>query len=641
MSFGFRKSFSSGPFRVTLSKSGLSTSFGAGGARVTSGPRGTHVSFSKGGFYYRTRIDQPLERRAPTDTVPPSLQTGSVPSPPRTEESASAPTELLGDTTPNAVVDGINRRIRRTNLSLPLSLLVSAAVFFLSVPWPFVLAIGAVSVGILHMIYHRSKFTSLVYENDGETVRRLEELQKGIAALRSSDSVWLVQEQQVENGLTPQPATLARTKIAGEPMELSKFLRTNISPARLQLVDSTLYFFPDQVLVWHRGRFSALDYSTLILSYRPISFLERETVPPDAEVKGTIKRERSGDGTLPWCRYSLIDIEFAPTLRLRLMTSSPVCADEFIAHLMSAIGKPPPQPSGNDDELRFTHFDPNCVPIYFDLTPQGMKQFELIRSAFEKIAQCDYVWRYDGEQATDDWKRNAGAGTLVTRSRIRLGTEDSGLGFETNTAFAFSADGPALLVSPSGYLAIHGGRFESLGKLLNINATSCSFREEEASPRDAQVVGTTWKFVNKSGGPDRRFNDNRQIPIYRYGQLEITAGNWRVRLCLSRPDAASTFSFELKQAFNQEQSAPHEKSSYEPPPKSVTPSNEPVDALRILGLTQGASMDQVSAAYRHLAAQNHPDKVAHMSTEFRELAERKMRELNAAYDKLRASYGHR
>jgi curved DNA-binding protein CbpA len=58
----------------------------------------------------------------------------------------------------------------------------------------------------------------------------------------------------------------------------------------------------------------------------------------------------------------------------------------------------------------------------------------------------------------------------------------------------------------------------------------------------------------------------------------------------------------------------------------------------LLGLQPGASSDEASAAYKSLAAQNHPDKVAHMAPEFRELAERKMRELNAAYDQIRAFY---
>ena len=37
-------------------------------------------------------------------------------------------------------------------------------------------------------------------------------------------------------------------------------------------------------------------------------------------------------------------------------------------------------------------------------------------------------------------------------------------------------------------------------------------------PRDARQVDTTWRFVNKNGGPDRRFKDNRQLPVMLYGE---------------------------------------------------------------------------------------------------------------------------
>lgn len=47
------------------------------------------------------------------------------------------------------------------------------------------------------------------------------------------------------------------------------------------------------------------------------------------------------------------------------------------------------------------------------------------------------------------------------------------------------------------------------------------FIEEEAVPKDAEVVGRTWKYVNKSGGPDRRFKNNRELPICLYGEIEL------------------------------------------------------------------------------------------------------------------------
>ena len=78
-----------------------------------------------------------------------------------------------------------------------------------------------------------------------------------------------------------------------------------------------------------------------------------------------------------------------------------------------------------------------------------------------------------------------------------------------------------------------------------------------------------------------------------------------------------------------------------PPPKTASQPSGVASAFLLLGLQPGASSDEASAAYKSLAAQNHPDKVAHMAPEFRELAERKMRELNAAYDQIRAFYQQR
>jgi len=55
----------------------------------------------------------------------------------------------------------------------------------------------------------------------------------------------------------------------------------------------------------------------------------------------------------------------------------------------------------------------------------------------------------------------------------------------------------------------------------------------------------------------------------------------------------------------------------------------------ILGLAPGASAEEIKSAYRKLSMQCHPDKVAHLGEEFRQVAEEKMKELNEAYQHLK------
>ncbi len=63
------------------------------------------------------------------------------------------------------------------------------------------------------------------------------------------------------------------------------------------------------------------------------------------------------------------------------------------------------------------------------------------------------------------------------------------------------------------------------------------------------------------------------------------------------------------------------------------------DCFQILGLQQGASHDEIKAAYRNAIKQYHPDYVARLGPELRELAERKTKELNAAYQQALTSNG--
>jgi len=57
---------------------------------------------------------------------------------------------------------------------------------------------------------------------------------------------------------------------------------------------------------------------------------------------------------------------------------------------------------------------------------------------------------------------------------------------------------------------------------------------------------------------------------------------------------------------------------------------------RTLGVAPDASQAEVDQAYRRLMSQYHPDKLAGAAPDLVEQAERRTREINAAYDKIKA-----
>jgi DnaJ like chaperone protein len=66
-----------------------------------------------------------------------------------------------------------------------------------------------------------------------------------------------------------------------------------------------------------------------------------------------------------------------------------------------------------------------------------------------------------------------------------------------------------------------------------------------------------------------------------------------------------------------------------PPDRSST------DPYIILDVSRDATQEEIRRAYRQLAQQYHPDKVAHLGQEFRELADAKFKRIQQAYQQLR------
>ena len=62
-------------------------------------------------------------------------------------------------------------------------------------------------------------------------------------------------------------------------------------------------------------------------------------------------------------------------------------------------------------------------------------------------------------------------------------------------------------------------------------------------------------------------------------------------------------------------------------------------SYEVLGVSRGASFEEIKKVYRTLSMQYHPDKVGHLGEEFKEVAEEKMKEINAAYQYFKKRQG--
>jgi DNA polymerase-3 subunit epsilon len=76
---------------------------------------------------------------------------------------------------------------------------------------------------------------------------------------------------------------------------------------------------------------------------------------------------------------------------------------------------------------------------------------------------------------------------------------------------------------------------------LHVAVSQSKFIESSpaSAPRDGTKVGERWQYANVKGGPDKRFKNNRRLPVMLYSHIELASAhglNWNLQL--SRHDPA-------------------------------------------------------------------------------------------------------
>ena len=143
-----------------------------------------------------------------------------------------------------------------------------------------------------------------------------------------------------------------------------------------------------------------------------------------------------------------------------------------------------------------------------------------------KIANSTKLWWISQTSKVIDKKYSGGASSSVKRQDCKASTKVPFPFTSNTTAVAFKSGKETLLFLPDKLFIIQGSKIGALNYSdVTTSVHGQRFIESEAVPRDAQIVDYTWQYVNKSGGPDKRFQNNRKLPICLYGEMEIRSTN--------------------------------------------------------------------------------------------------------------------
>lgn len=169
------------------------------------------------------------------------------------------------------------------------------------------------------------------------------------------------------------------------------------------------------------------------------------------------------------------------------------------------------------------------VVVMYDLDPDAAAAYEALTKAFDHLAASRMKWHIDaGGQVRDihTWKRNSGATTILDKRPTVFGYALPRVLKSNVTPPSMQVGKETLYWLPDVILVVESGKVGAVAyDRLHIQWQDSRFIEEGSVPADAEVIGQTWKYPNKNGGPDRRFANNFQIPICRYETIHLRSGN--------------------------------------------------------------------------------------------------------------------
>jgi hypothetical protein len=170
------------------------------------------------------------------------------------------------------------------------------------------------------------------------------------------------------------------------------------------------------------------------------------------------------------------------------------------------------------DEVRKT------TVIFYNLQPDVERAYQQLHDAFGELRSCCLAWHVQATGVVTDRKYHAGAGAVVSRKEAALKSGQPPF-VKTNVEMPMIPVGRQVLAfAPDSLLVFDVAAVGAVSyRDLNLSVAETRFVEDGGVPRDATVVGKTWRYVNRSGGPDRRFKNNSEIPVCLYEELHFSS----------------------------------------------------------------------------------------------------------------------
>lgn len=155
--------------------------------------------------------------------------------------------------------------------------------------------------------------------------------------------------------------------------------------------------------------------------------------------------------------------------------------------------------------------------LVYDVEDESHTAVEQFYAAIDELSASSKIWNVEALLSTGSARTSGGAETTLRREPVNITYREPPFLATNLSVPSMPAGRQTLYFMPDRLFVEEKGAIGAVSyQDLGITRETVTQIEHDEPPSDATRVGETWLYVNKDGTPDRRFKNNRLLPVMQY-----------------------------------------------------------------------------------------------------------------------------
>lgn len=185
----------------------------------------------------------------------------------------------------------------------------------------------------------------------------------------------------------------------------------------------------------------------------------------------------------------------------------------------------------------------NKILIEYQMDEYSNAKYIKKMSSWKNLSMCNSIWIVNSESKVANSRKHSGANSIVSREKISLSNKIPFYLSINITIYSLINKKETILFMPDKIMIIRKNKIGVISyEDIDITMEKTRMIEKGNVPKDTKVLETVWEHANKNGSRDKRYKNNRQLPVCEYAEIHFKSESGiNIMLMVSNYNIAKKF----------------------------------------------------------------------------------------------------